>query len=238
MSAEQPSAVEVSTGYAFRRAEWLTRALTHSSHRGEAGLERVPQADNEQLEFLGDAVLGLIVSEHLFLTCSDFDEGRLSNVKSRLVNRAHLAVVARRLDLGPHLLMGRGEALSGGREKASLLANALEALLGAIYLDGGLDALRPVVLRHIVADADVRALAVAAINNIKTSLEIMARSRGLPRPEYTVHAENAGFPQMFVAEVRVGKQWRGGGRASSKKGAESKAAAALVALLENQLAEG
>jgi ribonuclease-3 len=232
------ASVETAIGYSFVNREWLVRAMTHSSHRGEAGLERVPEADNEQLEFLGDAVLGLIVSEHLFLACPDFDEGRLSNVKSRLVNRAHLADVARSLDIGNNLLMGRGEALSGGREKASLLANALEALLGAIYLDGGLDGVRQVVLNHIVAGADVRALAVAAVNNIKTSLEIMARSKGLPRPEYTVRAENSGFPQMFIAEVRVGKDWRGGGRASSKKGAETEAAAALMALLQNQLADG
>ena len=230
--------IEAAIGFVFGRREWLTRALTHSSHRGEAGLERVPEADNEQLEFLGDAVLGLVVSEHLFRTCPDFDEGRLSNVKSRLVNRAHLADVARRLGIGRQLVMGRGEEHSGGREKASLLANALEALLGAIYLDGGVDAVRAVVLKHIVSDADVRSLAVAAINNVKTSLEIAARTRGLPRPEYAVYAENSGFPQMFVAEVRVGKDWRGGGRATSKKGAETQAATALLRLLEQQAAGG
>jgi ribonuclease-3 len=232
------AAVEAAIGYSFTRREWLVRAMSHSSYRGEAGLERVPEADNEQLEFLGDAVLGLVVSEHLFLTCPDFDEGRLSNVKSRLVNRAHLAEVARKLDIGSRLLMGRGEVHSGGRDKSSLLANALEALLGAIYLDGGLDGVRQAVLTHIVAGADVRALAVTADNNIKTSLEVMARSKGLPRPEYIVRAEGSGFPQMFVAEVRVGKDWRGGGRASSKKGAEIEAATAVMALLENQLASG
>ena len=232
------AALDAAIGYKFHRTDWLVRALTHSSHRGEAGLERVQEADNEQLEFLGDAVLGLIVSEHLFRVCPDFDEGRLSNVKSRLVNRAHLADVARRLEVGTYLLMGRGEALSGGRNKASLLANALEALLGAIYLDGGLAGVREFVSKHIIANADVRALAVSAVNNIKTSLEVKARSNGLPRPEYFVHAENSGFPQMFVAEVRIGREWRGGGRATSKKGAETQAAEALMALLEAQLTSG
>ena len=232
------AAVEAALGYAFTSPEWLVRALTHSSHRGEAGLERVPKADNEQLEFLGDAVLGLIVSEHLFRTCPDFDEGRLSNVKSRLVSRAHLADVARKLDIGAHLVMGRNESQSGGRDKSSLLANALEALLGAIYMDGGVEAVRQAVLKNVVSGADVDALAAADINNVRTSLEIMARSKGLPRPEYSVHAESSGFPQMFIAEVRIGKDWRGAGRATSKKRATSEAAAALMALLQDQLARG
>ena len=106
--------------------------------------------------------------------------------------------------------------------------------MGAIYLDGGVGAVRQVVLNHIVGDADLLSLAVAAANNVKTSLEIAARVRGLPRPEYSVYAENSGFPQMFVAEVRVGKNWQGGGRATSKKGAETQAATALLALLERQ----
>ncbi len=225
--------VEAAIGFRFTRPELLIRALTHSSHRGEAGAEPVPDADNEQLEFLGDAVLGLVVSEFVLRDCPDFDEGRLSNVKSRLVNRAHLADVARHLGVGHHLLMGRGEERSGGREKSSLLANALEAILGAVYLDGGLEAARGTVLTHIVAGADVRALATAAVNNVKTSLEILAKARDLPKPEYSVRAENAGFPQVFLAEVRLGKDLRAGGRGSSKKNAELEAATVMLARLQS-----
>ncbi len=224
--------VEAAIGIQFIDRKLLARALTHSSHRGETASERVPEADNEQLEFLGDAVLGLVVSEHVVRACPDFDEGRLSNVKSRLVNRAHLAEVARKLNIGEHLIMGLAEERSGGRAKTSLLANALEALLAAVYLDAGMAGARQMVVNHVVGDADMRALAIAAVNNIKTSLEILARSRDLPRPEYSVRAENSGFPQVFAAEVRVGKDLRAIGRGSSKKNAELDAARQMLAHLE------
>ncbi len=234
MTAEQSdtASLEAAIEHTFTRRDLLLRALTHASFRGESGIERATDADNEQLEFLGDAVLGLTVSEHLFLACPEFDEGRLSNVKSQLVSRKHLAEVARSLEIGRHLVMGRAEDRSGGREKASLLANAFEALLGALYLDGGMDAVRQLILQRIVGTADLRELARTSANNIKTTLEVLARSRDLPKPEYTVHAENSGFPQMFAAEVRVGKELRASGRASSKKGAETAAARVLLDQME------
>ena len=167
MSSPDPAFVESAIGFHFTRRELLVRALTHSSHREESRAERVPEADNEQLEFLGDAVLGLVVSEHVTRICPEFDEGRLTNVKARLVNRTHLAEVARRLQIGAHLFLSKSEDSTGGREKNSLLANALEALLAAVYLEGGLEAARAVILNHIVADADVRALAVSAHNNVR-----------------------------------------------------------------------
>jgi ribonuclease-3 len=228
----EPVDLEAAIGFQFRNRDLLIRALTHASHRGESGQERVPQADNEQLEFLGDAVLGLIVSEYVIRMCPDFDEGRLSNVKSRLVNRAHLANVARNLRIGEHMVMGKAEDRSGGREKASLLANAAEALLAAVYLDGGLEPVRRIVLTHVIAGEDMRALATASMNNIKTNLEIMARQRDLPKPEYSVRAEHAGYPQAFVAEVRVGKDLSASGRGRSKKNAEMEAARNLVLHLE------
>lgn len=231
-----PVGVEAVLGFRFTRRDLLTRALTHSSQRGETGGEPVPDSDNEQLEFLGDAVLGLVVSEFVLRFCPDFDEGRLSNVKSRLVNRVHLADVARSLGLGRHLLMGRGEERSGGRDKTSLLANALEAILGAVYLDGGLDAASAVVLSHVIGAADIRSLA-SDVNNLKTTLEVLAKSKDLPRPEYSVRAENAGFPQMFVADVRVGKALSAEGRGSSKKLAEMEAARAMLARLQTSPAD-
>src|SRR5277367_1538986 len=181
--------VETTVGFHFRQRELLARALTHGSHLGESGLARSPQSDNEQLEFLSDAILGLIVSEHVVKSCPDFDEGHLSNVKHRLVNRMHLAEVARKLEIGKHLLLGRAEARSGGREKTSLLANAFEALLGAAYLDSGIEPVRQLVLRHVVGDANLRELGTMYLNNVKTTLESRARERNMARPEYNVRAE-------------------------------------------------
>jgi ribonuclease-3 len=227
-----PVDLEAAIGFQFRNRDLLIRALTHASHRGESGQERVPQADNEQLEFLGDAVLGLIVSEYVIRMCPDFDEGRLHNLKTRLINRTHLAEVARNLRIGEHMVMGKAEDRCGGREKDSVLANAAEALLAAVYLDGGIEPARRIVLTHVVAGEDMRALSTAGMNNIKSSLEIMVRKRNLPKPEYSVRAEHAGYPQEFVAEVRVGQDLSASGRGRSKKNAEMEAARNLLLRLE------
>ena len=227
-----PVELEAAIGFQFRNRDLLIRALTHASHRGESGQERVPQADNEQLEFLGDAVLGLIVSEYVIRMCPDFDEGRLHNLKTRLINRTHLAEVARNLRIGEHMVMGKAEDRFGGREKDSVLANATEALLAAVYLDGGIEPARRIVLTHVVAGEDMRALSTAGMNNIKSSLEILARQRNLPKPEYSVRAEHAGYPQEFVAEVRVGLDLSASGRGKSKKNAEMEAARNLLLRLE------
>ena len=231
MSADWDSA-ELRLGHRFGDRELLIRALTHSSHRGETGALRSPERDNEQLEFLGDAVLGLIVSEHVVRACPDLDEGRLSTVKHQLVNRVHLADVARRLGVGEMLMLGRGEESSGGRAKVSLLANALEALLGAMYLDAGLEPVRHFVLHNIVAEADIRALAAVQKKNVKASLEDLVRTRNLPKPEYATKVLNAGFPQSFVSELRVGRSWTTTGRGGSKKLAEMDAAREMMSLLD------
>jgi ribonuclease-3 len=230
MTADQAE-LERAIGFRFTQVDLLVRALTHGSHRGESGIERKPGDDNEQLEFLGDAVLGLIVSEHVVRACPDFHEGPLTNVKARLVNRAHLADVARRLQLGKHLLMGKAEDSTGGRDKSSLLANALEALLAAVYLDGGLDAVRQLIVEHVVGDADIRTLAAEATNNVKMELEMIARTRRLARPEYATRLENSGYPQTFTAEVRIGKDLRASGHGRSKKIAELAAARELLSQL-------
>ena len=225
-------AAEERLGVAFTDRHLLARALTHSSHRGESGAERRPDTDNEQLEFLGDAVLGLLVSEHVVRSCPELDEGRLSNVKHQLVNRGHLAEVARRLGIGELLLLGRGEEASGGRSKTSLLANALEALLGAMYLDSGIERVNGFVLAHVVADADLRAMAAVHGNNVKTTLDAMARARDLPKPEYSTVAENVDFPQSFVTALRVGEGFGAIGRGASKKAAEMEAARELLKKLD------
>jgi len=127
--------LEVKLGHRFTQSELLRRALTHSSLASETRGGSAPLSDNEQLEFLGDAVLGMVVSDVLFRRFPLFKEGELSTVKARLVSAAHLHGVARRLDLGEYLELGRGEEMSGGRSKKTLLVDALEAIIAAIYLE-------------------------------------------------------------------------------------------------------
>ena len=136
----------------FQRPELLTWALTHRSLAYETDPDSLPNptADNEQLEFVGDAVLGLVVAESLFRRFSASREGELTRLRSSLVSRRHLGEVAARIDLGAHLRLGRGEEQSGGRRKPALLANALEAVIAALYLDGGLAAARAFIEKHII----------------------------------------------------------------------------------------
>jgi ribonuclease-3 len=136
----------------FQRPELLTWALTHRSLAYETNPDSLPDptADNEQLEFVGDAVLGLVVAESLFHRFSASREGELTRLRSSLVSRRHLGEVAARIDLGSLLRLGRGEEQSGGRRKPALLANALEAVIAALYFDGGLDAARAFIEKHII----------------------------------------------------------------------------------------
>ena len=131
---EQLSVLQRRLGYSFRNMELLDTALTHRSYANE-GPRRSPH--NERLEFLGDAVLGLVLSEQYYRELPEANEGELSKIRSRLVSASHLAKMARILELGAYLHLGKGEVSTGGRHKASLLANAFEALMGAIFLDGG-----------------------------------------------------------------------------------------------------
>jgi ribonuclease-3 len=141
------TALAARVGYAFHKPTLLELALTHSSLAFEAGR---PQADNEQLEFVGDAVLGLLVAESLYRRFPALGEGELTRMRALLVSRKHMGEVGARLALGDHLRLGRGEEQSGGRKKPALLANAMEAVLAAVYLDGGLEAVRSIVEREIV----------------------------------------------------------------------------------------
>src|ERR1700737_745087 len=136
----------------FENRELLERALTHKSRVYEKNAEA--PSDNEQLEFLGDAILGFLVSEALVARHPNYPEGRLSKMKAHLVSASHLHQVAARFRLGHHLFLGRGEEMSGGREKKALLANALEALIAGLYLDGGIEPARHFVVRHIIGDED------------------------------------------------------------------------------------
>src|SRR5262249_11902289 len=142
--------LEQALGHTFRNRELLERALTHKSRIYEKASEAPCSSDNEQLEFLGDAILGFVVSECLVRRFESYPEGRLSKLKAHLVSAARLHEVAQELGLGGYLILGRGEEMSGGREKKALLSDAVEALIAAIYLDSGLEAARQLIEKRVI----------------------------------------------------------------------------------------
>lgn len=220
--------LEASIGCAFKNRDLLRRALTHASHAYEASPDAV--ADNERLEFLGDSILGFLTSEYLIQHYPSYREGRLSILKNYLVSASHLHEAARRLELGRHLLLGRGEELTGGRVKKGLLANAMEALIAAIYLDGGMEAARAFVTRHIFAGAEVlEEGAGPRFTNFKGALQEAARSLNLPAPLYSVVGEQGpAHAPRFTVEVRVGDRWVAQADGHSKKSASQWAAQAVL----------
>lgn len=225
------AALEAKLCYTFRNRDLLERALTHRSWAFEnASGARPALESNEQLEFLGDAVLGLLASELLIERYPELGEGRLSQFKARLVSANHLHERARRLDLGTYLRLGRGEEVTGGRSKRTLLADALEAVIAAIYLDGGLDAARSFVLRHIVSELDLEQ--IAERQDFKSRLQELAQARGLPAPRYrTVGATGPDHSKVFTVEVSVGPELTARAEGTSLKAAGQRAAEILVRTL-------
>jgi len=213
--------------YRFRDSRLLTEALTHPSVAHE---KQKKHFDNQRLEFLGDAVLQLVVTEHLFARYGDAGEGRLTIQRARLVSRQALKVHAARLDLGQHLLMGRGEEASGGRQRDSTLGDAFEALLGAIYLDSDLETARRFVLeemRHDLAHLEEDPLEV----NPKGQLQEILQGISPGSPVYELLAqEGREHEKTFSVRVVWENQVLGEGTGRSKKQAET--AAALAALQE------
>jgi ribonuclease III len=227
----EAEALEAALGYQFTTRELLTRALTHRS----SAYERAPAAaadnacsDNEQLEFLGDAILGFVVSDALVSAHPDFPEGKLSKLKAHLVSALHLHQVAARLKLGDHLVLGRGEEMSGGREKKALLANALEALIAALYLDGGIEPARRFILQHVIGGVEPSS-EVAPATDYKSALQELAQSLKLPQPRYAIVEERGPeHSKTFLVEVRVGRDWASRAEGLSKKSAGQKAAQELL----------
>jgi ribonuclease III len=229
MRAEQ-STLEERVDYRFSDPELLRRALTHSSLANESRAGGSPLADNEQLEFLGDSILGFLIAEALVRRFPGQSEGELSRQKAHLVSAAHLHGVARRLELGAHLEIGRSEEMSGGRAKKTLLVDALEAVIAAIYLDGGLEAARTFV-HGFVLDAPVGSDPEAgtdiqpAITNFKSALQELAQSKKLPQPRYSIVREKGPeHSKVFTVEVRVGKELTGQADGRTKKVAAQRAA--------------
>jgi ribonuclease III len=218
--------LERKLGHTFRDRGLLERALTHTSHIYERPSNGPPSGDNEQLEFLGDAILGFAVSEYLVRHNPGFPEGRLSKRKAHLVSAARLHEVAQELVLGEFLYLGRGEEMSGGRNKKALLSDAVEALIAALYLDAGLEAARAFIEDRVVGGSDASEDGVdAAVTDHKSALQEMAQALKLPTPRYVVVDEDGPeHSKTFTVEVRLGKEWVSKAQGLSKKSAGQKAA--------------
>jgi ribonuclease III len=251
--------LETLLGHRFRNPELLKRALTHrslahenylaqhlaeveSAETAQAETPSDPSADNEQLEFLGDAVIGFLVAEDLCHRYPDLREGPLTRFRAELVSRHHLGLVAARLKLGDYMLLGRGEERSGGRRNSALLANCIEAVVAALYLDGGIEATRTFVLREVVepdaAGLHKKILRGASIGDYKSALQERLQAQRTGQPEYSVCAESGpDHRKRFLIEVSVAKDGvttrplaRGVG--TTKKKAEQEAARRAIIKLE------
>ena len=228
--------LEERLGRAFRNLELLRRALTHSSAipelRGtDAGDVPTPE-NNEQLEFLGDAVLDLLASEYLVEKFPKWTEGQLSKSRARLVNAQALELAARRLRLGEHLRLGRGEEKTGGREKPALLADAFEAVVAAIYLDGGLAAAKEMLRLTLFELALEEGSTPLFEADRKSALQEFLQGRGKPPAEYRLAAESGPDHQKtFQIEVWAEGSYLASGQGSTKKEAEQRAAGTALGRL-------
>jgi ribonuclease III len=221
-------------GYQFRNRPMLIEALTHSSYARESSGGQGDR-DNERLEFLGDAILNFLVSARLADTFPQYTEGSLSRARARLVETDHLARVATALDLGAYLRLGRGERKTGGPTKATLLANALEALVAALYRDGGLEAAQAFVDSFVVpADLASRAGELLSVD-YKSALQEYLQAKRLPLARYrVVHQEGPEHRKVFTVEVMAGNNRSARGSGGSKKAAELEAARRLLELIGSQ----
>jgi len=238
-SEEDLATLQAGLGHRFARPELLQRALTHRSLANELAIEAGgPQprpTDNERLEFLGDAVLGLVVAESLFQLHPEWQEGELTRVRAQLVSRQHMAEVAESIQLGAHLLLSRGEENSGLRRTATVLSNTMEAVLGALFLDGGLEPVQAFARRYVMGKAAEQLAeelrSGAALGNYKSALQEHLQGTRMGAPVYRLRGESGpDHRKRFLVEVRLkpgegepGKALaRGAG--STKKHAEQDAA--------------
>jgi ribonuclease-3 len=220
------SQLEVAVGHTFANRQLLLDALTHRSYAYEFAGPGV--VSNERLEFLGDAVLGMITSDLLYAAFPLASEGELTNLRAALVRASTLASFARQGALGPHVRLGRGEDATGGRERDLLLARAFEALIGAVYLDGGMDAARTVLEPRLRAELR-QVTAQHSIKDSKSLLQELAQARLGITPVYRViNATGPSHERTFAVEVVLGELVAGRGEGRSKRLAEQRAAAAAL----------
>ncbi len=216
-------------GYRFRRRELITQALKHRSYLPQVNERR--SHSNERLELLGDSVLGLVVTEYLYRKFPEKEEGDITAIKSLLVSRKILTRIARKLNLGNFLLMSESEEQAGGRLRPSIIADAYEAVIGAVYLDGGLDPARQFVKQSLLCDME-QILSEEQHRNFKSILLELSQSRNLGTPYYNVLSEEGpDHNKIFTVEVRIQNRTMGMGVGNSKKRAEQNAAQHALAQL-------
>jgi ribonuclease III len=208
--------------------EILKQAITHRSFSYENG--GIPT--NERLEFLGDSVLGIVVTDELYRKNPDAQEGQLAKLRAAVVNAKALADVARTLGLGEFLLLGKGEEATGGRDKSSILADAVEAILGAIYVEHGLEKSGEVILQ-LFAPILAASAELGAGLDWKTSLAELINSKSLGTIEYVIEQSGPDHDKRFSAQVKVGQDLYGNGEGKSKKEAEQHAAASAYTEINN-----
>src|SRR5215468_5059722 len=232
VDAADHSELQNRLGYSFHDLELLKLALTHPSVAHEQG---VPIQTNQRLEFLGDAVLQLVLTRELYQNFPAFGEGPLTKARAKLVNRRTLAEHARQLGLGKHLILSRGEELHGGRDRASALADTFESLLGAIFLDGGFDAASEFILRQFHGAVGTLSV-IPTLENLKGELQELLQSLSSHAPQYhVVAATGPDHDRLFECTVHHNGIELARGHGKSKKAAESEAAlAALIKLRQER----
>lgn len=219
ISKQKLEELEGRCGYHFRDISWLEMALRHSSYTNENHMDRI--VCNERLEFLGDAVLELASSEYLYRNYENLPEGELTRIRASLVCEPTLAYDARELDLGSYLQLGKGEEMSGGRGRDSIVSDAFEAVIGAIFMDGGFDAARTFVLRFVMDDVEHKQL----FHDSKTKLQELVQRVSKADIVYELTGESGpDHRKRFETCVRVGDTVLGSGSGSSKKSSEQQAA--------------
>lgn len=229
LSADPTTALIDRLGHDFAEPGSILLALTHRSWCAE----NAGTASNERLEFLGDAVLGLVVTDHLFTTHPEMSEGSLAKVRAAVVSEPTLAEVAAELGVGDAVRLGKGEAASGGRAKASILSDTLEAIIGAVHIDGGVEAARAVVLSKFGARMDAAAEGPGG-GDFKSQLQELAARRFESAPVYELGDEGPDHEKRFFARVLLDGSVVGEGEGRSKKGAEQAAAGAALARLSSE----
>ena len=214
--------IEKILGYSFKDADLLNRALIHSSYVNENRLS--PTAHNERLEFLGDAVLELVTSEYIYNSFSDMAEGEMSKLRASVVNEATLARCAKERNFGGFLKLGKGEMVNGGRERESILADTFEAVIGAIYLDGGYDSAKRFVLCAL--ETDIHSMkGLTWISDCKTHLqEQLQKNSQEPIEYYVIKEEGPEHNKIFTVELAHGGRVMAQGSGRNKKEAEQEAA--------------
>lgn len=220
---ESAGKLQLALGYHFERPEILERALTHSSAANENRLET--GRDNEQLEFLGDAIIGFFVSDFLFRNHTHLAEGELSKVRAHLVSATNFSRLARGLELGNFLVLGKGEEKTGGRKKEALLADAFEAVVAAIYLDGGLEPTREFLVRIFKSDLEAIGTATFRLKDFKSQLQERLQALRFPPGEYRIVRETGpDHRKHFSVELRINGERMAEGHGDTKKVAEQEAA--------------